>query len=130
MTEYKGSPALDAGLLAAAQAVEHHEISPYGKNIDRECFGFLMVIWPNNRRDRTPVLWRPEARGGSMTSRSRLVRIRVWAISAAFGPPALLIADYLCLPPDALVGCGAGPGSARRIGVGSSPRRLELLPPL
>src|ERR1700720_1792170 len=30
MTEYKGMPALDAGLLAAAQAVEHYEISRYG----------------------------------------------------------------------------------------------------
>lgn len=30
MQEYKGSPALDAGLLAAAQAVEHYEISRYG----------------------------------------------------------------------------------------------------
>jgi ferritin-like metal-binding protein YciE len=30
MTKYKGSPALDAGLLAAAQAVEHYEISRYG----------------------------------------------------------------------------------------------------
>jgi ferritin-like metal-binding protein YciE len=30
MGEYKGSPALDAGLLAAAQAVEHYEISRYG----------------------------------------------------------------------------------------------------
>jgi ferritin-like metal-binding protein YciE len=30
MLEYKGSPALDAGLLAAAQAVEHYEISRYG----------------------------------------------------------------------------------------------------
>jgi ferritin-like metal-binding protein YciE len=30
MTEYKGTPALDAGLLAAAQAVEHYEISRYG----------------------------------------------------------------------------------------------------
>jgi len=30
MAEYKGSPALDAGLLAAAQAVEHYEISRYG----------------------------------------------------------------------------------------------------
>jgi ferritin-like metal-binding protein YciE len=29
MQEYKGSPALDAGLLAAAQAVEHYEISRY-----------------------------------------------------------------------------------------------------
>jgi ferritin-like metal-binding protein YciE len=30
MQAYKGSPALDAGLLAAAQAVEHYEISRYG----------------------------------------------------------------------------------------------------
>lgn len=28
--DYKGTPALDAGLLAAAQAVEHYEISRYG----------------------------------------------------------------------------------------------------
>jgi ferritin-like metal-binding protein YciE len=30
MTEYKGMPALDAGLVAAAQAVEHYEMSRYG----------------------------------------------------------------------------------------------------
>jgi len=30
MEEYEGTPALDAGLLAAAQAVEHYEISRYG----------------------------------------------------------------------------------------------------
>ncbi len=30
MDEYKDSPALDAGLLAAAQAVEHYEMSRYG----------------------------------------------------------------------------------------------------
>jgi ferritin-like metal-binding protein YciE len=30
MDEYKGMSALDAGLLAAAQAVEHYEISRYG----------------------------------------------------------------------------------------------------
>jgi ferritin-like metal-binding protein YciE len=30
MSEYKGTPALDAGLLAAAQAVEHYEITRYG----------------------------------------------------------------------------------------------------
>jgi ferritin-like metal-binding protein YciE len=30
MEEYDGSPALDAGLLAAAQAVEHYVISRYG----------------------------------------------------------------------------------------------------
>lgn len=30
MSDFKGSPALDAGLLAAAQAVEHYEMSRYG----------------------------------------------------------------------------------------------------
>ncbi|MCL6706321.1 ferritin-like domain-containing protein [Pseudomonas sp. R2.Fl] len=30
MDEFKGTPALDAGLLAVAQAVEHYEISRYG----------------------------------------------------------------------------------------------------
>jgi ferritin-like metal-binding protein YciE len=30
MEDYKGASALDAGLLAAAQAVEHYEISRYG----------------------------------------------------------------------------------------------------
>jgi ferritin-like metal-binding protein YciE len=30
MKEFKGSPALDAGILAAAQAVEHYEIARYG----------------------------------------------------------------------------------------------------
>ena len=30
IAEYKGSPALNAGLLAAAQAVEHYEITRYG----------------------------------------------------------------------------------------------------
>ena len=30
LEEYKGAPALDAGLVAAAQAVEHYEIARYG----------------------------------------------------------------------------------------------------
>ena len=30
MDEYKGAPALDAGLISAAQAVEHYEITRYG----------------------------------------------------------------------------------------------------
>lgn len=30
LEEYKGSPALDAGLLATAQAIEHYEIARYG----------------------------------------------------------------------------------------------------
>ncbi|WP_292205951.1 DUF892 family protein, partial [Mesorhizobium sp.] len=30
LEEYKGAPALDAGLVGAAQAVEHYEIARYG----------------------------------------------------------------------------------------------------
>jgi ferritin-like metal-binding protein YciE len=30
LEEYEGSPAIDAGLIAAAQAVEHYEIARYG----------------------------------------------------------------------------------------------------
>jgi ferritin-like metal-binding protein YciE len=30
MKDYKGTPALDAGLLSAAQSVEHYEIARYG----------------------------------------------------------------------------------------------------
>jgi ferritin-like metal-binding protein YciE len=30
MQDYKGAPALDAGLVAAAQSVEHYEIARYG----------------------------------------------------------------------------------------------------
>jgi ferritin-like metal-binding protein YciE len=37
MDEYKGSLALDAGLLCAAQAVEHYEITRYG----------TLVTWAN-----------------------------------------------------------------------------------
>ena len=37
MEDYKGSPALDAGLLAAAQAVEHYEMSRYG----------TLIAWAN-----------------------------------------------------------------------------------
>jgi ferritin-like metal-binding protein YciE len=36
--DYKDTPALDAGLLAAAQAVEHYEISRYG----------TLKIWAGN----------------------------------------------------------------------------------
>lgn len=37
MSEYEGSPALDAGLVAGAQAVEHYEIARYG----------TLVTWAN-----------------------------------------------------------------------------------
>jgi ferritin-like metal-binding protein YciE len=45
MSEYKGAPALDAGLLAAAQAVEHYEISRYGTLITwAEELGFTDAV--------------------------------------------------------------------------------------
>ena len=46
--EYKGSPALDAGLLSAAQSVEHYEISRYG----------TLVAWAEELgyRDAVPLL--------------------------------------------------------------------------
>ncbi|MBB3644530.1 ferritin-like metal-binding protein YciE [Rhizobium sp. BK619] len=34
MEEFKGSPALDAGLVSSAQAVEHYEIARYGTLIE------------------------------------------------------------------------------------------------
>ena len=37
MEDYKGSPALDAGLLSGAQAVEHYEITRYG----------TLIAWAN-----------------------------------------------------------------------------------
>jgi ferritin-like metal-binding protein YciE len=37
MDDYKGSPALDAGLISAAQSVEHYEISRYG----------TLIAWAN-----------------------------------------------------------------------------------
>ncbi|MBB3302567.1 ferritin-like metal-binding protein YciE [Rhizobium sp. BK077] len=37
MEEFKGSPALDAGLISSAQAVEHYEIARYG----------TLIAWAN-----------------------------------------------------------------------------------
>jgi ferritin-like metal-binding protein YciE len=48
MDEYANSPALDAGLLSAAQAVEHYEISRYG----------TLIAWANELglSDAVPLL--------------------------------------------------------------------------
>ena len=37
MEDYKGSPALDAGFISSAQAVEHYEIALYG----------MLIAWAN-----------------------------------------------------------------------------------
>ena len=56
MDEYKGSPALDAGILAVAQAIEHYEINRYGtliawahqlghrETVDQKQLGNLEII--------------------------------------------------------------------------------------
>jgi ferritin-like metal-binding protein YciE len=48
LEQFKGMPALDAGLLAAAQAVEHYEITRYG----------TLIAWAEKlgRRDAVPLL--------------------------------------------------------------------------
>ena len=48
MEEYKGSVALDAGLISAAQAVEHYEIARYG----------TLIAWANQLgvKDAVPLL--------------------------------------------------------------------------
>jgi ferritin-like metal-binding protein YciE len=48
MDDYANSPALDAGLLSAAQAVEHYEISRYG----------TLIAWANELglSDAVPLL--------------------------------------------------------------------------
>jgi ferritin-like metal-binding protein YciE len=52
MKEFRGAPALDAGLLAAAQAVEHYEIARYGTlKVWNRLWLELLVIW----RVRTPI---------------------------------------------------------------------------
>jgi Domain of unknown function (DUF892) len=56
MKEFRGAPALDAGLLAAAQAVEHYEIARYGTlKVWNRLYLELLVIC----RVRTPH-WRCE----------------------------------------------------------------------
>ena len=48
MEEFKGSPALDAGLISSAQAVEHYEIARYG----------TLIAWANQLglQDAVPLL--------------------------------------------------------------------------
>ncbi|APO77756.1 stress response protein YciF 2 (plasmid) [Rhizobium etli 8C-3] len=48
MEEFKGSPALDAGLISAAQAVEHYEIARYG----------TLIVWAKQLglKDAVPLL--------------------------------------------------------------------------
>lgn len=51
MSSFKGSPALDAGLIAAAQAVEHYEMARYGTL--RQWAGLLGLTEAANLLDQT-----------------------------------------------------------------------------
>ena len=87
MQEYKGSPALDAGLLAAAQAVEYYQISRYGTlrtraeefglddtaSLFRETpSGLLRAFFSDSPTQSTP--FGADSVGASEMCRSRLVR--------------------------------------------------------
>jgi ferritin-like metal-binding protein YciE len=77
MSKYKRAPALDAGMLAVAQAVEHYEMSRYGSLIAwADKLGFskasdlLGKHWP---RKRTPTkLSHASPRASSTPKRKRL----------------------------------------------------------
>jgi len=64
MKDFKGMPALDAGLLAAAQAVEHYEISRYGTlSTWAEELGYaeaVDLLEATLRKKRTPTKPLPE----------------------------------------------------------------------
>ena len=62
MSEYKGTPALDAGLIAAAQAVEHYEITRYGtlatwaKQLGREDCASVLVETLEEEKEADEIL--------------------------------------------------------------------------
>jgi Domain of unknown function (DUF892) len=79
---YKGTPALDAGLLAAAQAVEHYEISRYGTlktwaqelGLDQSVATFSPKIFEPRRRQlgvSHRVLGEPSCRGLGLPTQTR-----------------------------------------------------------
>ena len=96
MQDYKGSSALDAGLLAAAQAVEHYEISRYGTLIAwAEELGLDDVVsllreLSTRKRLRTKLLRKSQKRRS--ISRPRLPDLSEWQMPRYAGH-LLLIAS-------------------------------------
>ena len=75
MEDFKGNPALDAGLLAGAQAVEHYEISRYG----------TLIAWAKEMRlSKAPDLLQ-ETLDQEVKTDELLTKLAKKAINAAAG---------------------------------------------
>jgi len=72
MDEYENAPALDAGLLAAAQAVEHYEISRYG----------TLKTWADKLGMKDAVKLLDQTLGEEKNTDDALTRIAVSAVNA------------------------------------------------
>ena len=72
MDEYENAPALDAGLLAAAQAVEHYEISRYG----------TLKTWADKLGMKDAVKLLDQTLGEEKNTDDTLTRIAVSAVNA------------------------------------------------
>ena len=94
LAEYKGSPALDAGLVAAAQAVEHYEIARYGTLI-ASADSLATVRPPNCSRSHSARKWRLMRRSrnlamaASMTEQWPKQRSPVRRAPETPGPPSV-----------------------------------------
>lgn len=75
MEDFKGNPALDAGILAGAQAVEHYEISRYG----------TLIAWAKQMRlSRVPDLFQ-ETLEQEVKADELLTKLAKKAVNAAAG---------------------------------------------
>lgn len=73
LDEFKGTPALDAGLLAAAQAVEHYEISRYG----------TLTAWAKQLGLKEVAALLQETLAEESTTDEALTRLATTAVNAA-----------------------------------------------
>jgi Domain of unknown function (DUF892) len=115
MDEYKGITALDAGLLAAAQAVEHYEIALYG----------VLKIWANKLGYRDAALLekaRQSKRRFRSTTRCFHPSVRNWCGPTCSDRFSLEKkgerASYRAQPTDGLLGIGPDAAVAGRLGSG------------
>ncbi len=90
MKEFKGSPALDSALIAAAQAVEHYEISRYGTlkswAEDLDCLRRLHFSGKPSRRRRRRMLRCPRSLNRQSTFRAPGRGIDAFRMAAATRP--------------------------------------------
>jgi hypothetical protein len=81
MEEYKGSVALDAGLISSAQAVEHYEIARYGTLIEEDVIGFVSAIAFRPMEDGEMVMPLSEENGDILDLRTNPVCAGRFAIA-------------------------------------------------